>query len=102
MIAGMSVPRYAFGTAGGSGNTMSETTLRGADGRNDIRNLDCWGYPQPEVTIATASNENEQRAEVRTSIPPPQTMKIKYLLFFFNDTAPTKISPLSLHDPLPI
>src|SRR5258708_39082564 len=24
------------------------------------------------------------------------------LFFFFNDTAPTEISPLSLHDPLPI
>src|SRR3989338_1964938 len=27
---------------------------------------------------------------------------ISYSLFFFNDTAPTEISPLSLHDALPI
>src|SRR3990172_3635144 len=27
---------------------------------------------------------------------------ISYPLFFFNDTAPTEISPLSLHDALPI
>src|SRR3990172_126565 len=27
---------------------------------------------------------------------------ISYTLFFFNDTAPTEISPLSLHDALPI
>src|SRR3989449_8743775 len=27
---------------------------------------------------------------------------LSYILFFFNDTAPTEISPLSLHDALPI
>jgi hypothetical protein len=39
--------------------------------------LDCCVYPQPEVTTATTSNEKVQRVEVRTSIPPPQAMKIK-------------------------
>src|ERR1035438_1548878 len=75
---GMSAPRYRLcSTAGGSGNSTVAAAPRGAGGRKDIWNLDCCVYPQPEVTTATASNEKEQRAEVRTSIPPPQTMKIK-------------------------
>src|ERR1035437_10538095 len=79
IIAGMSAPRYTLRcTGGGSGNSTAAAALRGAGGRNDIWNLDCCVYPQPEVTTATASSKKEQRAEVRTSIPPPQTMKIKY------------------------
>src|ERR1017187_7636767 len=78
IIAGMSAPRYALCTAGGSGNSTGAAAPRGAGGRNDIWNLDCCVYPQPEGIKATASNKKEQRAEVRTSIPPPQTKKIKF------------------------
>src|SRR3990167_6871269 len=41
------------------------------------------------------------RSEEHTSEPQSQS-NLLFLLFFFNDTAPTEISPLSLHDALPI
>src|ERR1035441_9783940 len=76
--AGISAPRYRLrSTGGGSGNSTFSEAWCGAGGRNDIWYLDCRVYPQPEVTTATTSNEKVQRVEVRTSIPPPQTMKIK-------------------------
>src|SRR3990167_6954926 len=43
----------------------------------------------------------ERRSEEHTSeLQPPSNLLFR--LFFFNDTAPTEIYPLSLHDALPI
>src|ERR1039458_384969 len=77
----ISAPRYTLRAAGGgSGSSTASEAWCGAGGRNDIWYLDCCVYPQPEVTTATTSNEKVQRVEGRTSIPPPQTMKIKDFL----------------------
>src|ERR1035441_3330976 len=80
-IAGISAPKYRLrSTGGGSGNSTVSEAWCGAGGRNDIWNFDCWLYPQPEATTATASNEKDNRVVVRNCIPPPQIMKIKYFL----------------------
>src|SRR4051795_6688660 len=42
------------------------------------------------------------RSPLLRSVLPLPALSPPLLFFFFNDTAPTEISPLSLHDPLPI
>src|ERR1043165_5351593 len=46
--------------------------------------------------LADASRSEEHTAEIQSRGP------ISYAVFFFNDTAPTEIYTLSLHDALPI
>src|SRR3990167_6930063 len=60
---------------------------------------------QSTVTMSPSAMENvgaEGRSEEHTSELQSQSNLLFPLFFFFNDTAPTEISPLSLHDALPI
>src|SRR3990167_2018800 len=64
-------------------------------------------YSPPSSVICTspstyiASSVTKIRSEEHTSELQSQS-NLLLLLFFFNDTAPTEIYPLSLHDALPI
>src|ERR1044071_7642959 len=63
-----------------------------------------WGYPVTPLIFLAISLwmlEHLLRSEEHTS-ELQSRVDISYAVFFFNDTAPTEIYTLSLHDALPI
>src|SRR5260221_357829 len=63
---------------------------------HEIRN------PLSAVKIALQTLESGLRIDRKSTRLNSSHTGISYALFFFNDTAPTEIYPLSLHDALPI
>src|SRR2546422_10936041 len=53
-------------------------------------------------SVESPSKSHRRHSLVCCSVSTGTVMQPDHPFFFFNDPAPTEISPLSLHDPLPI